>query len=81
MQRNTPRDPLDVPFVDAVGVVHAPVGWGQQVAGASPRRRSLAMVVAAIFAAMTLATGALSLGAYCLTSDGADGRRIAAPAR
>jgi hypothetical protein len=78
MRRKTPH-PLDVPFVDAVGVIHAPAGWSRQAAGASPRRRSLAMVVAAIFAAMTLATGALSLGAYCLTSDGPDARQ-AAPA-
>ena len=74
------RRALSLPIVDPVGVLHAPPGWHRSAA-ASPRRRSLALVLLAIFAAMTLATGALSLGAYCLTTDGADGRGIAAPAR
>ena len=73
--------PLDVPFVDAVGVMHVPAGWRRQAAGALPRRRSLAMVMAAIFAAMTLATGALSLGAYCLTSGGPDVRHAVSASR
>ena len=72
--------PLHVPFVDPVGLLRAPPLWSRRSAAASPRRRWLALVLAALFAAMTLLTGALSLGAYCLTSDGADGRRIAAPA-
>jgi hypothetical protein len=72
---------MHVPFVDPVGLLHAPPGWRRRAAAASPRRRSLALVLAALFAAVTLLTGALSLGAYCLTSDGADGRRLAAPAR
>lgn len=80
MRRHSLRHPATIPVVDPVGVLHAPVGW-RRSAPASPRRRSLALVLLAIFAAMTLATGALSLGAYCLTTDGADGRRIAAPAR
>jgi hypothetical protein len=81
MKAHGPRQPLTIPVVDPVGVLHAPAGWRRPSAAASPRRRSLALVLLAIFAAMTLATGALSLGAYCLTSDGADGRRIATPAR
>ncbi|HXT20639.1 MAG TPA: hypothetical protein VN923_07820 [Thermoanaerobaculia bacterium] len=81
MKRQAPRHPFTLPVVDPVGVLQAPAGWRRRSAAASQRRRSLAMVVLAIFAAMTLATGALSLGAYCLTSDGADGRRLATPVR
>ncbi|HEV8237791.1 MAG TPA: hypothetical protein VGS57_00310 [Thermoanaerobaculia bacterium] len=80
MKRHSPRHPAAVPVVDPVGVLHAPQGW-RRSAAVSPRGRALALVLLAIFAAMTLATGALSLGAYCLTTDGADGRRITAPAR
>lgn len=80
MRRQLPPHPTTIPVVDPVGVLHAPLDW-RRTAAASPRRRSLALVLLLIFAAMTLATGALSLGAYCLTTDGSDGRRIAAPAR
>lgn len=79
MKRQGPRPSLTIPIVDPVGVLHAPAGWRRQSAAASPRRRSLALVLLAIFAAMTLATGALSLGAYCLTSDGADSRHLVTP--
>lgn len=81
MKRHSPRHLATIPVVDPVGVLHAPAGWRHGSAAASPRRRALALVLLAIFAAMTLATGALSLGAYCLTTDGADGRRISAPTR
>jgi hypothetical protein len=47
----------------------------------SPRRRALrwvTIVVLAIFLLVTVVTGAVSLGAYCLTTDGADTRALPA---
>jgi hypothetical protein len=71
---------LPTPYVDPVGLAHLPPGWRQACAAASPRRRSLALLLAAVLALVTLATSVLSLGAYCLTSDGFDASRLPAAA-
>jgi hypothetical protein len=36
----------------------------------------LALLLAAVFAALTVISGAISLGAYCSTSDGPDSRQL-----
>ncbi|HEX9734439.1 MAG TPA: hypothetical protein VGG06_20910 [Thermoanaerobaculia bacterium] len=43
----------------------------------SRRQRVLAGLLVAVFAAAAILTTALSLGTYCLTTDGADTRALA----
>lgn len=53
-------------------------------AAPAPRRRALRWVtvaVLAVFLLVTVVTGAVSLGAYCLTTDGADTRALPAEHR
>jgi hypothetical protein len=77
-RRSASKEGIALPTVDAVGLVHHPSGWTPSSEGGGSGRRSLAFTVALLFALVTLATGVLSLGAYCLTSDGGDGRALAA---
>lgn len=67
---------MDLPRVTPVGLLELPDGFE-----ASPRRfprplRVLAGLLLALFFAATVATGAVSLGRYCLTTDGADTRAL-----
>ena len=67
---------MDTPRVNAVGIVEYPEDYE-----ASPRRygrtlRLFAWFFLGFFALATFVTSALSLGAYCLTSDGGDVRAI-----
>lgn len=60
---------MDVPRVDPVGLSAVPEAFSQ-----TPRRhgratRALATVLIGVFAAVASVTTAVSLGAYCLTTD------------
>lgn len=70
---------MDLPRVNPVGIVEQPEGYE-----ATPRTypvwlRVLAMLFVTFFLAVTVVTGTLSLGAYCLTSNGADTRELGRP--
>ena len=67
---------LEGPSPNAVGVLEYPEGYE-----ASPRTYSRglrwgALFFLALFFGVTVITSAISLGAYCLTSDGGDGRAL-----
>lgn len=71
-----PNAPLGGPRPNAVGVLEYPEGYE-----ASPRTYSRglrwgALVFLALFVGITVITSVISLGAYCLTSDGGDGRAL-----
>lgn len=68
--------PLAPPGPNAVGVLEYPEGYE-----ATPRQygrglRTVVWCLLALFAGVTIVTSAVSLGAYCLTSDGGDGRAL-----
>ncbi len=67
---------METPRVNPVGLVEVPEDYE-----ASPRRfsgatRLFAGVFLLLFAAATLGTSIISLGAYCLTSDGGNTRAL-----
>ncbi len=72
-------EPILTPSVNPVGIVEVPDGYHLQPRryAASVRWAALAMVV--VFSLVVIATTVASLGAYCLTSDGANTRAL--PAR
>ena len=67
---------LQTPGVDPVGLTHYPEGWQGQPRIYSRATRWLAYVLLAVFVAATLSSSALSLGAYCLTTDAGDTRTL-----
>ncbi|MCA9517188.1 MAG: hypothetical protein KC635_19740 [Myxococcales bacterium] len=64
--------PLALPTVDAVGVVRYPDGWRASPRPASPLRRAFATALLALFAGATIVGTVVSLGRYCVTTDGAN---------
>lgn len=67
---------MDLPRINGAGLLEVPPDYER-----TPRRypmplRLLATVLLVIFFGVVLVTGAVSLGAYCLTSQGADGRAL-----
>ncbi len=68
--------PILTPLVNPVGIVEVPQGYELQPRryAASIRWGALAMVV--VFSLVMIATTVASLGAYCLTSRGADTRAL-----
>jgi hypothetical protein len=67
---------MDLPRITPVGLLELPGDFE-----ASPRRfpralRILAGLLVALFLTATIATGAVSLGRYCLTTDAADTRAL-----
>lgn len=67
---------LPTPRVNAVGIIELPDGYAQSETRHSPSIRRMAWLFLVLFASVTLTTSILSLGAYCLTSDGGDGRAL-----
>lgn len=68
--------PLPTPRINPVGVLEVPAGYVQGTGQHRPWIRRLAWVFLALFASVTITTSILTLGAYCLTSDGGDGRAL-----
>ena len=80
MDSNPPPHPVfQPPRVNPVGLVEYAEGsqHGPRKVGSAGRLVVWGFLV--FFAVATLGTSILSLGAYCLTSDGADTRALHAP--
>ncbi len=67
---------MDTPRINPVGIVEYPEGYEARARGFSRPLRFFASLLLAFFFAATVVTGALSVGAYCLTSDGGDTRAL-----
>ena len=63
---------LELPTVDAIGIVRYPEGYRPTLRPRSRPLRIAACVMLVLFAAVAVSTTVVSLGRYCLTSDGAD---------
>ena len=67
---------MDTPRVNPVGLVELPDDYEAMPRRFSGRTRFFAGILLVLFAAATIGTSILSLGAYCLTSDGGDTRAL-----
>lgn len=67
---------LDSPTVNAVGLLDVPSDFERQPRSYSQPMRLAALLFLLFFGAVTVASTVLSLGAYCLTSDGGDIRAL-----
>ncbi len=67
---------MDTPRINPVGIVEYPEGYESHARGFSRPLRFFAGLLLVLFFAATVVTGALSVGAYCLTSDGGDTRAL-----
>jgi hypothetical protein len=65
---------METPHVDAVGLVRYPEDYEAIPRELPVWKRLFAAVLLLFFFAVTVVTGAVTLGAYCLTSDGGDTR-------
>lgn len=72
---------MEAPRVNPVGLVETPSDYEAAPRGFSPLQRFFAGFLLLLFAAATIGTSILSLGAYCLTSDGGDTRALAESVR
>lgn len=63
---------MELPRVDAIGIVRYPSGYQPSARPRSPVLRLVAAVMLVVFLVVVVVTTAISLGRYCLTSDGAD---------
>ncbi len=74
---------MKLPRVNPVGLVELPEDYPASPRRYTTGRRWLVLAVVALFALTTLVTGAVSLGRYCLTTDGGDTRELerSAPSR
>jgi hypothetical protein len=67
---------MRIPSVDPVGLTRTPRGYLEAPRHYPPVQRGLAALLLAVFSAVVVATTALSLGGYCLTSDGENTRGL-----
>lgn len=67
---------METPSVNAVGLVEYPDDYTASPRSYSPVLRHTALLFLLFFATVTVASTVLSLGAYCLTSDGGDTRAL-----
>ena len=67
---------MDVPKVNAVGVLELPDDFHAPLRPRPLAHRLLALAFALFFALVVLGTSIVSIGAYCLTSDGANTRTL-----
>jgi len=70
---------MELPRVNAVGVVEHPKGYEVTPRGYPAWLRAVSLAVLAAFVLVVLVTSAVTLGAYCLTSDGGDSRLLRQP--
>lgn len=78
MEHESPLEdmPLPTPRINPVGMLEVPEGYVHGTGSHPPWIRRMAWVFLALFASVTITTSILTLGAYCLTSDGGDGRAL-----
>lgn len=72
---------MNIPRINPVGIVEHPEGYA-----ATPRRyplwlRGLVFVLLLVFGGVTVVTTVVSLGTYCLTTNGGDVRNLPEPQR
>ena len=65
---------METPHVNPVGLVEVPDDYASQPRRFSRYSRLFASLLLLFFFAATVVTSTLSLGGYCLTSDGGDTR-------
>ena len=63
---------MDVPRVDPIGLSEVPGAFSQTPRRHSRATRAMTTVLIGIFVGVSSVTTAVSLGAYCLTTDGAN---------
>lgn len=68
---------MRTPHVNPVGLTVTSAGYASRSRRLSLRLRVVAAALAILFAATVITSGVVSLGAYCLTSDGGDTRHLA----
>lgn len=66
-----PRPP-SLPHVDAVGIVRYPNGHEGKARAYSSRVKAMAWAMLLVFGLVVVVSTGVSLGTYCLTSDGAN---------
>jgi len=69
-------DPTATPRVDPTGRVQYPEGYVGRPRRYGTGTRALAWALLLIFVAVVVVTTGISLGRYCLTSDGGDLRHL-----
>ena len=74
-------EPLLLPRVNPVGVLEVPAGYDRRSRPLPGALRLGAGLILGVFALVTVITSAVSLGQYCLTSDGANNQTLPAPYR
>lgn len=67
---------METPRINPVGIVEYPDDYESRPRGFSRPIRIFASLLLLFFFAATVVTGAVSVGAYCLTSDGGDTRAL-----
>ncbi len=67
---------METPRVNPVGVVEYPEDYEADPRRFSRRQRFFASTLLLFFFTATIVTSVLSIGAYCLTSDGGDTRAL-----
>lgn len=67
---------MELPRVNAVGLVEQPEPSGREPREYSRWQRWAVFAVLIVFVAATLVTTTVSLGSYCLTTDGGDTRAL-----
>ncbi len=67
---------MDTPRINAVGIVEYPDDYESRPRGFPRPIRVFASLLLLFFFAATVVTGAVSVGAYCLTSDAGDTRTL-----
>ena len=65
---------MNTPRINPIGIVEYPDGFEATPRRFSPWQRLFAGGFLLFFFAVTLVTGAVTVGKYCLTSDGGDTR-------
>ncbi len=69
--------PLPGPTVDPLGIVRYPTGYAGAPRAYGPGLRLGAAALLVVFALVVVVSTGVSLGRYCLTSDGANVSRLA----
>lgn len=65
---------MEVPYVNAVGVTVRPAEYSRRIRRRPLGLRILAAALVLVFGLAVVVTTVISVGTYCLTSDGGDTR-------
>jgi hypothetical protein len=67
---------MQLPRINPVGVAEVPTGYQSTPRRFSPLLRWACALILVVFALVTFATTVVSLGRYCLTSDGGNVQQL-----